>query len=117
MIDGGLADNPRPALYGARYSALPVQAPLRPNLDPVWFAGPFCESGDILIYGLPMPDVAAGELVAVPIAGAYQLAMGSNYNGACKPAVLWLHNGAAHLIQRRENVADLVARDLPLPTF
>jgi diaminopimelate decarboxylase len=117
MIDGGLADNPRPALYGARYSALPVQAPLRPNLDPVWFAGPFCESGDILIHGLPMPDVAAGELVAVPIAGAYQLAMGSNYNGACKPAVLWLHNGAAHLIQRRENVADLVKRDLPLPTF
>jgi len=117
MIDGGLADNPRPALYGARYSALPVQDPLRPNLDPVWFAGPFCESGDILIHGLPMPDVAADELVAVPIAGAYQLAMGSNYNGACKPAVLWLRNGEAHLIQRRETVADLVARDLPLAYF
>lgn len=117
MIDGGLADNPRPALYGARYSALPVQDPMRPNLDPVWFAGPFCESGDILIHGLPMPDVAAGELVAVPIAGAYQLAMGSNYNGACKPAVLWLRNGEAHLIQRRETVADLVARDLALPHF
>jgi diaminopimelate decarboxylase len=117
MIDGGLADNPRPALYGARYSALPVQEPLRPNLDPVWFAGPFCESGDILIHGLPMPDVTAGELVAVPIAGAYQLAMGSNYNGACKPAVLWLRDGEAHLIQRRESVADLVARDLPLAYF
>lgn len=115
MIDGGLADNPRPALYGARYSALPVQEPLRPNHDPVWFAGPFCESGDVLINGLPMPEVAAGELVAVPIAGAYQLAMGSNYNGACKPAVLWLREGEAHLIQRRESVADLVARDYPLP--
>lgn len=117
MIDGGLADNPRPALYGARYSALPVQDPLRPNQEPVWFAGPFCESGDILIHGLPMPDVAAGELVAVPIAGAYQLAMGSNYNGACKPAVLWLREGEAHLIQRRESVTDLVARDLALPYF
>lgn len=115
MIDGGLADNPRPALYGARYSALPVQNPLRPNLDPVWFAGPFCESGDILIQGLPMPEMAAGELVAVPIAGAYQLAMGSNYNGACKPAVLWLRDGQAYLVQRREHVADLVARDYALP--
>lgn len=115
LIDGGLADNPRPALYGARYSALPVQEPLRSNHDPVWFAGPFCESGDVLINGLPMPEVAAGELVAVPIAGAYQLAMGSNYNGACKPAVLWLYKGQAHLIQRRETVADLVARDYPLP--
>lgn len=114
MIDGGLADNPRPALYGARYSALPVQAPLRPNLGPTWFAGPFCESGDILIEELPMPAIDAGELVAVPIAGAYQLAMGSNYNGACKPAVLWLRDGKAQLIQRRETVADLVARDFPL---
>ncbi|MBX3015792.1 MAG: diaminopimelate decarboxylase [Caldilineaceae bacterium] len=114
MIDGGLADNPRPALYGARYSALPVQSPLRPNAGATWFAGPFCESGDILIEDLPMPAVAAGELVAVPVAGAYQLAMGSNYNGACKPAVLWLNDGEARLIRRRETVADLVARDLPL---
>ncbi len=91
-----------------------MQAPLRPNAGPTWFAGPFCESGDVLINDLPMPAVAAGELVAVPIAGAYQLAMGSNYNGACKPAVLWLRDGQAQLIQRRETVADLVARDLPL---
>lgn len=114
MIDGGLADNPRPALYEARYSALPIQEPLRPNAGPTWFAGPFCESGDVLIEALPMPTIAAGELVAVPISGAYQVAMGSNYNGACKPAVLWLHGGKAQLIQRRETVEDLVARDLPL---
>ncbi len=114
MIDGGLADNPRPALYEAHYSALPIQEPLRPNAGPTWFAGPFCESGDVLIEGLPMPAVDTGELVAVPISGAYQLAMGSNYNGACKPAVLWLHAGRAQLIQRRETVAALVARDLPL---
>ncbi len=114
MIDGGLADNPRPALYEAKYSALPVNGPLRDNLNPAWLAGPFCESGDILIEGLPLPAVAAGELVAVPVAGAYQLAMGSNYNGARRPAVLWLHEGQAQLIQRRETLDELVARDLPL---
>jgi diaminopimelate decarboxylase len=114
MIDGGLADNPRPALYGAKYSALPVHEPLRPNLNPAWLAGPFCESGDILIEGLPLPAVAAGELLAVPVTGAYQLAMGSNYNGARRPAVLWLQEGAAKLVQRRETLDELIARDLPL---
>jgi diaminopimelate decarboxylase len=114
MIDGGLADNPRPALYAAKYSALPITGPLRPNLNPAWLAGPFCESGDILIEGLPLPEMVAGELLAVPVAGAYQLAMGSNYNGARRPAVLWLHEGQAQLIQRRETLAELVARDLPL---
>ena len=63
---------------------------------------------------VPLPAVTAGELLAVPVAGAYQLAMGSNYNGACRPAVLWLHERRAQLIQRRETVAELVARDLPL---
>lgn len=114
MIDGGLADNPRPALYEARYSALPVKEPLRPNLNAAWLGGPFCESGDILIENLPLPAMDAGELLAVPVAGAYQLAMGSNYNGACRPAVLWLHNGQAQLIRRRESLDELIARDLPL---
>lgn len=114
MIDGGLADNPRPALYGAKYSALPVTEPLRANTNPAWFAGPFCESGDILIEGLPMPAVADGEVIAVPVAGAYHLAMGSNYNGARRPAVLWLRSGTVQLIQRRETLEELTARDLPL---
>lgn len=114
MIDGGLADNPRPALYKAKYSALPVSEPLRRNLNRAWIGGPFCESGDILIEDLPLPAVAAGELLAVPVSGAYQLAMGSNYNGARRPAVLWLHEGNAQLIQRRESLHELVARDLPL---
>lgn len=115
LLDGGMADNPRPALYGARYSALPVQEPARPNRGPAWLAGPYCESGDILIENLPLPTVAAGELLAVPVSGAYHLMMGSNYNGARKPAVLWLDDGEAILIQRRERLADLVARDQLLP--
>ena len=94
LLDGGLADNPRPALYGSRYTALPVLNPQRPGSGPAWLAGPYCESGDILIYGLPFPEVEAGELVAVPMSGAYQLSMASNYHGACKPAVLWLRDGA-----------------------
>ncbi len=115
LIDGGMADNPRKALYGARYSALPVQQPGRPAIGPAWVGGPYCESGDVLLEGLPLPEMQPGELLAIPISGAYHLAMGSNYNGARKPAVLWLNQGKATLIQRRESLADLVARDLPLP--
>lgn len=115
LIDGGMADNPRPSLYGARYSALPVMEPNRSPTSPAWIAGPFCESGDILIHGLPMPEIAEGELLAVPVSGAYHLAMGSNYNGARRPAVVWLQEGRAHLIQRRESLANLTSRDLPLP--
>ncbi len=114
LIDGGMADNPRPALYGARYSALPVISPDRPASTPAWFGGPFCESGDVLIEDLPMPEMQPGELIAVPVSGAYHLSMGSNYNGACKPAVLWLDLGQALLIQERETPQDLLRRDHPL---
>lgn len=114
MIDGGMADNPRPALYGARYSALPVQQPKRPVSAAVSIAGPFCESGDILIKDLPMPDIQPGEFLAIPVSGAYHLSMGSNYNGARKPAVLWLDDGKALPIITRQTTADLSRRDLPL---
>jgi diaminopimelate decarboxylase len=111
LLDGGLADNPRPALYGARYTALPVVGADRPNRIATWLAGPYCESGDILIENLSMPDIQPGELVAVPVSGAYHLSMSSNYNGARKPAVLWLENESARLILRRENLNDLINRD------
>ncbi len=111
LLDGGMADNPRPALYGARYSALPVLDAERPISGAAWLAGPYCESGDILIEKLPMPDIQPGELVAVPVSGAYQLSMGSNYNGARRPAVLWLDESGARLIQRRETLEDLIKRD------
>jgi diaminopimelate decarboxylase len=115
LLDGGLADNPRPALYGARYSALPVLGPDRPDTGPAWLGGPYCESSDVLIEGLSLPDMAPGELIAVPVSGAYQLSMASNYNGACRPAVLWLADGQAHLIREREVADDLMRRDRPLP--
>jgi diaminopimelate decarboxylase/diaminopimelate epimerase len=113
LLDGGLADNPRPALYGVRYAALPVREPLRPAAGPAWLAGPYCESSDLLIENLPMAELEAGELLAVPVSGAYQLSMASNYNGARRPAVLWLEEGAARLIQARETAGDLLRRDRP----
>jgi diaminopimelate decarboxylase len=107
-----MADNPRFALYGARYSCLPVQAPGRERSGRVSVAGPYCESGDVVIEDLPMPDVKEGELIAIPVAGAYHLSMSSNYNGARRPAVLMLEEGKAELIQRRETVDDLLRRDM-----
>lgn len=111
LTDGGMTDNPRFALYGARYSCLPVSAPSRERSEKVSIAGPYCESGDVIIEDLPMPKLEVGELIAVPAAGAYQLSMSSNYNGARRPAVVWLESGRASLIQRRETSEDLLRRD------
>jgi 2-dehydro-3-deoxyphosphogluconate aldolase/(4S)-4-hydroxy-2-oxoglutarate aldolase len=111
LLDGGITDNLRPALYGARYAALPVRQPRRPEAGQAWLAGPHCESSDVLIEALPLPQIGPGELLAVPVSGAYQLSMSSNYNGACRPAVLWLEDGEARLIQERETPHDLIRRD------
>ncbi len=115
LVDGGLADNPRPALYGSRYTALPVSQPDRLALNSNWIAGPFCESSDILIREILLPEIQPGELLTIPVCGAYQLSMASNYNGASKPAVLWLHNGSAQIIQDRETYNSILQRDHPLP--
>ena len=77
--------------------------------------GPFCESGDILIENVQMPRIEQGELIAIPVSGAYQLSMSSNYNGALRPAVVWLEEGLSRLIQRRQTIDDLLNRDLSLP--
>ena len=111
LTDGGMADNPRFALYGARYSCLPVSGVGREKSERVSVAGPYCESGDIVIEDLSMPKVEEGELIAIPVAGAYHLSMASNYNGARRPAVLLLDEGNVRLIQRREIIDDLMRRD------
>lgn len=114
LLDGGLADNPRPALYGARYTVLPVQGPERAASQEISFAGPYCESGDVLIHGIPFPEIHEGDLVAVPVSGAYQLSMSGNYNGALRPAVVWSEGGKAQIIQKRESMEDLIRRDYRL---
>jgi len=86
----------------------------RERSERVNIAGPYCESGDVLIEDLPMPKVEEGELIAVPVSGAYHLSMSSNYNGARKPAVLWLEDGRARLIVLRETGTNLLERDLGL---
>jgi diaminopimelate decarboxylase len=111
LVDGGMTDNPRHALYGARYSCLTVSAPSREGSGRVSVAGPYCESGDVILEDLRMPKVEEGELIAVPVSGAYQLSMSSNYNGARRPAVVWLEERHARLIQRRETTQDLLRRD------
>jgi diaminopimelate decarboxylase len=117
LVDGGMADNPRPALYGTRYSCLTVAGLSRERSERVHIAGPYCESGDILIEDLPMPRVMEDELIAVPMSGAYQLSMSSNYNGARRPAVLWLGDENAQLIRLRETPDDLLRSDFPLEIY
>jgi len=108
LTDGGMADNPRFALYGARYSCLPVEGLDREINAKVSIAGPYCESGDILIEDLPMPELKEGELIAIPVSGAYHLSMSSNYNGARRPEVLMLEDGKIEVMLRRETVDHLI---------
>ena len=111
LTDGGMADNPRFALYGARYSCVPVTGVGRESSAKVSIAGPYCESGDIVIENLPLPDLKEGELIAIPVAGAYHLSMSSNYNGARRPQVLMLEEGKVNVMMRRETTDDLLKRD------
>ncbi len=112
LIDGGIADNPRPALYGSRYSCLPATGLARELAEEVSIGGPYCESGDVLIDELLMPRLEEGELIVIPVSGAYHLSMASNYNGACRPAVLWIERGRGRLIVRRETASDIRQRDV-----
>jgi len=114
LVDGGMADNPRYAMYGARYSCLAVTNPSQERSEVISVAGPYCESGDVIFEDLGMSKLKIGDLIAVPMSGAYHLSMSSNYNGARKPAVLMLENGNAKLIQKREMLDDLIRRDLKL---
>ena len=114
-VDGGMGDNIRPSLYAATYEAVRVDSADSQPTATYAIAGRYCESGDVLIKSVGLPPTAVGDLLAIPAAGAYTLSMASNYNGIGRPAVLLLRDGTAHLIQRREAVADLIARDLDLP--
>ncbi len=111
LTDGGMTDNPRYAMYGARYSCLTVSGPGRERSEKVSIAGPYCESGDVIIENLLMPKIEEGEFIAIPASGAYHLSMSSNYNGSCKPAVLWLEKERVKIIMRRETIEDLLKRD------
>jgi len=110
-VDGGMGDNIRPKLYGARYEAFLASGPERSPDGKVTIAGKYCESTDILITDVEMPALRPGDVIAVPAAGAYCLAMASNYNGMPRPEVLMLHDGKAEVMRRRETLDDLVAAE------
>jgi len=111
-LDGGMGDNIRPALYGARYEAVVANRAREPASEVVTLAGGFCESGDVLIRDIPLPPLEPGDLIAMPAAGAYQLAMASNYNASLRPAIVMVREGRARLIRRRESYDDLMRCDV-----
>jgi diaminopimelate decarboxylase len=111
-VDGGIADNIRPALYGAKYEALVANKVLEKEAIKVTIAGKFCESGDILVKDINLPPVSAGDIIAIPSCGAYCLPLASNYNASLKPAVALVKEGKVHLIRRRETFDDLTRCDL-----
>jgi len=110
-IDGGMSDNPRPQLYGSRYEALLANRADELADGVFRVAGKHCETGDVLIEAAELPHPRRGDLLAVPATGAYTLAMGSNYNGVPRPAVVLVRDGEARLIRRRETVDDLLRYD------
>ncbi|HEY6542651.1 MAG TPA: hypothetical protein VIZ18_17030, partial [Ktedonobacteraceae bacterium] len=110
FVDGGMGDNIRPALYGARYSALAVERAFAPPEETVCVAGRYCESGDVLIEQIRLPRMRDGELLALPVAGAYALPMSSTYNLVPRPAVIMVDAGGAYIMERRETVNDLLQR-------
>jgi diaminopimelate decarboxylase len=110
FVDGGMADNIRPALYGARYTALPVVHPTQSEEETVCVSGRYCESGDMLIEHVMLPYMQEGELLLLPTTGAYCLPMASNYNLVPRPAVIVVDNQQVQLIERRETYEDILAR-------
>jgi diaminopimelate decarboxylase len=111
-VDGGISDNPRPALYAAQYSALLANRAAEEPSGPYAVAGKHCESGDVLIHRVALPEPRRGDLLAVPATGGYTLAMASNYNAALRPAAVLVAGGTARAIRRRETVDDLLALEL-----
>jgi diaminopimelate decarboxylase len=111
-IDGGMGDNIRPALYGARYAARVANKFDTSAARSYAIAGRYCEQGDILIECAALPELETGDLLAVPAAGAYQLPMASNYNLIPRPAVLLVREGQAQLLRRRETIEDMLACDV-----
>jgi diaminopimelate decarboxylase len=111
-VDGGMSDNLRPMLYDARYEAMVVGRPRHHGGQIVHLAGKHCESSDVLIHDADLQDPRPGDLVAIPVTGAYGYAMANNYNGQPRPPVVFAGDGRARAVTRRETYDDLTARDL-----
>jgi diaminopimelate decarboxylase len=106
-VDGGIADNVRPALYQARYEAIVANKAEKPPAETVTIAGKYCESGDILISDIQLPAIEPGDIIALPATGAYCIPMASNYNLSLKPPIVVVNDGQATMVRRRETYDDL----------
>ncbi len=110
-VDGGMTDNPRPPLYGAKYLAVAVENSDRKE-EVVTVAGKCCESGDVLIHNISLPERKSGDHICVLSTGAYNYSMSSNYNRLPKPAVIMVKNGEHRLIVKRETYDDIIRNDI-----
>ncbi|MGI8863763.1 MAG: diaminopimelate decarboxylase [Solirubrobacteraceae bacterium] len=111
-IDGGMSDNLRPMLYGSVYEALLADRPLTPGSVRCHVAGKHCESGDVLVRDVQLPEPAPGDVLVTPATGAYGYSLANNYNGVPRPPVLFCRDGDARVVVRRETYEDLMARDV-----
>jgi len=111
-VDGGMGDNPRPALYQARYEAVVANKAAAVSVEMVSVTGKCCESGDMLIWDIELPKVEAGDYLAISSTGAYNYSMSSNYNRLARPAVVLVNEGTADVIVARETFRDLIRNDV-----
>ena len=111
-VDGGMSDNPRPVLYGSGYEAFLPRSAAAPRPRPVRVVGKHCESGDLVVPDAFVPDdLEVGDVLATPVTGAYGYAMASNYNKVPRPAVVFVADGTARVVVRRETFEDLTRLD------
>ena len=114
-VDGGMSDNPRPVLYGSGYEVFDPRRTITNRTREIRLVGKHCESGDVLAWSARVPEgLEVGDLLSTPVTGAYGHSMGSNYNMIRRPAVVFVANGEARPVVRRETNDDLIARDLIL---
>lgn len=111
-VDGGMTDNPRPALYGAQYAAVIANRAAESPAETVTVAGKCCESGDILVRDIALPRAGDGDILAVFATGAYNFSMSSNYNRLTRPAVVFVRDGTADLVVRRQSYEDVLAGEI-----
>ncbi|MBD0380652.1 diaminopimelate decarboxylase [Paenibacillus sedimenti] len=111
-VDGGMTDNPRPALYESEYEAMLANRAKEAPEEVVSIAGKCCESGDMLIWDLKLPKVNVGDVLAVSCTGAYNYAMASNYNRIRRPAVIFVKDGQSDLVVKRESFDNIVGNDV-----
>jgi len=111
-VDGGMSDNPRPITYQSLYEVVIANKMSEPNVETVTIAGKHCESGDILVKNIDLPETKEGDILVVLSTGAYNYSMASNYNRLARPAAVLVNEGEANLIIRRETYEDLVRQDL-----